>query len=137
MAGRAEMGSDLRTRSISALLWSGAESGIGQVVQFAVSLILARLLSPEEFGIVALLLMFNAVALSIVDGGFSSALIQRKSITRIDESTVFWFTLFVGCVAAYTLVCCADEIAIFFAQPDLEGLSVHNSQRQTGAGSLY
>ena len=68
-----------KTRAISATLWSGADILLRQGIQFCISIVLARLLTPEEFGTVALLSIFTGIATAFVDSGFSSALIQKKT----------------------------------------------------------
>ena len=74
-------------------MWSGADFLIRQGIQFCTSIVLARLLTPEEFGTNALLSIFTGIATAFVDSGFSSALIQRQNTSSTDESTVFWFNL--------------------------------------------
>lgn len=113
----------LKARALSATLWSGADIFLRQGLQFAVSIALARLLTPEEFGTVALLSLFSGIATSFVDGGFSVALIQRQSVTRVDESTVFWFNLAMGAAMALALWAAAPIIAAIFSQPVLVPLT--------------
>jgi teichuronic acid exporter len=109
----------LKQKAISATLWSGMDIFIRQGFQFGISVILARLLSPEEFGIIGLLYLFTGIASTFVDGGFSNALIQKQDITRIDESTVFWFNLTLGMVFMLGLWFSAPWIAEFYNLPIL------------------
>jgi O-antigen/teichoic acid export membrane protein len=109
----------LKSRALSATLWSGADILMRQGLQFGISIALARLLSPEEFGIIALLYLFTGIASAFVDSGFSSALIQRQDITHTDESTVFWFNLAIGALVALSLWAAAPLIASFFVLPVL------------------
>ena len=109
----------LKSRALSATLWSGADILMRQGLQFGISIALARLLSPEEFGTIALLYLFTGIAGAFVDSGFSSALIQRQDITHTDESTVFWFNLAIGFLVALSLWAAAPLIAKFFALPVL------------------
>lgn len=90
---------------------------------FLISMILARLITPEEFGIVALLLLFSGVAGLFVDSGFGAALIQKREHTFDDECTVFWFNLIAGTIAGALLALAAPWIARFYAQPILEPLT--------------
>jgi teichuronic acid exporter len=113
----------LRDRARSATFWSGADIFGRQLLQFSVSIVLARLLSPEEFGTVALLSLFSGVATSFVDSGFSVALIQRQDVTRVDESTVFWFNLAMGTAMALALWAAAPAVAAVFSQPVLVSLT--------------
>lgn len=103
-------------KSLSAVFWSGADVFMRQGLQFFVSILLARLLLPEEFGLLAMLSIFTGVAGLFVDSGFSLALIQRQNITREDESTVFFFNLGAGLIVALGLCLAAPWIATFFEQ---------------------
>jgi teichuronic acid exporter len=105
--------------SVGAMRWSAVDALARQGVTFAVMVILARLLSPEEFGLVGMLSIFIAIAASIVDSGFGSALIQRKKITETDKSSVFYFNMAVGAVGAWMLFLAAPAIAQFYRQPVL------------------
>ncbi len=68
----------LTHKSLSAVLWSGADVFLRQGLQFFVSILLARLLSPEEFGLLAILSIFTGIATLFIDSGLNSALIQRQ-----------------------------------------------------------
>lgn len=94
-----------------------------QGLKFLVSILLARLLSPEEFGLVAMLYLFTGIADIFIDSGLSAALIQRQDITHADESTVFFFNLGVGLLVALELCLAAPWIAAFFEQPVLRSLT--------------
>lgn len=113
----------LKQKSISAVAWSSADLFMRQGFQFVVAVILARLLSPEEFGTIALLYLFTSIASTFVDSGFSSALIQCKETTRADESTVFWFNLMMGAVMTLLLWFFAPLIAEFYKLPILIDLT--------------
>lgn len=104
----------LKQRAISAVLWSGSDIFLRQGLSFFVSVLLARLITPEEFGTIALLYIFTGLAGLFVDSGFSDALIQKKDINHIDESTVFWFNLGIGIVMSMVLWFSAPWIAHFF-----------------------
>lgn len=94
-----------------------------QGVQFAVLIVLARILSPEDFGVIALLALFVGLGNVFVDGGFSAALIQRQEISRRDESTVFFFNLAMGLLAALFLFAAAPLIAEYLGKPILRDLT--------------
>lgn len=116
-------GSSLKRRSVVAMLWSGADLFMRYGVQLFVAVILARLLSPEEFGTIALLYLFTGIAGVFIDGGFSSALVQKQHTTRTDESSVFWANLGISVVAAGLLWGSAPLIAGFFGFPILVPLT--------------
>jgi teichuronic acid exporter len=109
----------LKRRSIKALLWTGSELVMRQILHLAVTIILARLLNPEEFGTVSLLYIFVGVGSVFIESGFSSALVQKQDITSADESTVFWFNLTMGALVSLLLWLIAPWIAIFYQRPIL------------------
>lgn len=113
----------LHQKTTSAAKWSALDVFMRQGVQFVVSVVLARILAPEDFGVIAMLAMFIGVAGIFIDGGFSSALIQRQRITHTDESTVFFFNLGMGVLTALLLCAAAPWIAAFFKQPVLQYLT--------------
>jgi O-antigen/teichoic acid export membrane protein len=92
-------------------------------IQFAITVVLARLLLPAEFGMVALLTVFTTLAAALLDSGFGAALIQRQTVTREDESAVFHFNLAMAVVLYAALWFLAGPIARFFGQPTLEPLA--------------
>ena len=102
---------------IKSFLWKFLERCSVQVVTFVVTIVLARLLMPEEYGIVALITIFIALAEVIADGGFNTALIQKKEADAIDFSTVFYFSMFVAFTLYGILFFSAPFIANFYNQP--------------------
>lgn len=108
---------------VNSVFWSAVDVVLRQGMQFLVLIVMARILSPEDFGVIALLALFVGVAGVFVDGGFSSALIQRQNITRTDESTVFFFNMAMGVAASLMLCLAAPYIAILFEKPVLEPLT--------------
>src|ERR1700733_3269307 len=109
----------MRHNALTATLWSAADILLRQGVQFFISIALARLLSPEEFGAIAVLYLFADIAGVPAGCTMAMALIQRQDVTRTDESTVFWFNLGAGCAAALLLWLCAPAIAALYAAPVL------------------
>ena len=92
-------------------------------VTFVVSIILARLLSPEEYGLIGILTIFIAIFNTIIDGGFTNALIRKQDATDIDYSTVFYTNLVLSVILAAALFFCATPIAILFERPELVSLT--------------
>lgn len=113
----------LENRAASATWWSALEILARYGVQFVVMIVLARLLSPSDFGLIAMLLIFTSIGTLLVDSGFGSALIQRQTTTDDDETTVFVFTVSVGVVAASILVLGAPAVGAFFHEPKLVDLT--------------
>jgi teichuronic acid exporter len=102
--------------------WSALDIILRQGVQFVVTVILARLLAPEDFGIIALLTFFTSLSIVFVQGGLSVALIQRQHTSRAEESTIFWWNLIASLVLGVVLIAAGPAIAAFFAHPVLRPL---------------
>lgn len=102
--------------------WSFIDGFLGQGMQFLVSILLARVLSPTDFGLIGMLTIFIAVSQSFVDSGFASALIRKKNCTKADFSTVFYFNLAVSIFVFGILYLVAPTIAVFFEEPQLRDL---------------
>ena len=117
------MSSSLKSKTAYALFWSFFERIGQQGIQFIIAIILARLLLPEQFGLIAMLTIFMAVAQSFIDSGFGSALIQKKDANHLDECSIFYFNILVGFMAAGLLCLIAPEIAIFYKTPSLVPLT--------------
>lgn len=104
---------------ISNLIWKLMERGGTQGVQFVIQLVLARLLLPEDYGLIALIVIFITIANIFVQRGFSTALIQRKDVVNLDLSSVFYMSLFVAGICYAGLYFLAPLIAIFYGDPKL------------------
>ena len=113
----------LRSKTLHGLFWSFFERVGQQGIQFIISIILARLLLPEQFGLIAMLTIFMAIAQSFIDSGFGQALIQKQDATHIDECSIFYFNILVGFLAAGFLCLTAPWIAGFYKQPLLVSLT--------------
>ncbi len=113
----------LEKRAASAAWWSTLEILARYGVQFLVMVALARLLTPDDFGLIAMLLVFTSLGTLLVDSGFGAALIQRQQTTADDETTVFIFTMVAGVTAGAILALAAPAIAAFFHQPRLADLT--------------
>ena len=107
----------IESRLRSAVVWSAAEAMLRVGAQFAVGMVLARWVSPSEFGVYALLMAIVAFAGLLADGGLAHALIQRQDHSREDECTVFWFGVAAAALAAVALVFSGDWIAGYFELP--------------------
>lgn len=103
--------------------WSALENVTRLGVTFVVSIVLARLLSPEEYGLIGILTIFIAIFNAIVDSGFTNALIRKQNATDTDYSTVFYTNLVLSVVLAAVLFFCANPISVFFERPELVSLT--------------
>ena len=117
------MTDNLRKKTISAILWSGFEKVGLQVVQFVISIVLARILFPSDYGLIGMLAIFISISSSFIDSGFSEALIQRKVAKRVEFSTIFYFNVAVSVLFFFLLVIFAPLIAKFFNEPRLINLT--------------
>lgn len=108
---------NLKTSVLSSLFWKSLERGGVSGVQFIVQIILARLLFPEDYGIIALIVVFIAISQTFVQSGLGTALIQKKKVTDEDYSSVFYLTLVVALVFYGILFLAAPFIAAFYNQP--------------------
>ena len=104
-------------------MWSAVENVTRLGVTFVVSIILARLLSPEEYGLIGILTIFIALFNAIVDSGFTNALIRKQDVTDTDYSTVFYTNFVLSVVLAAALFLCANPISVFFERPELVSLT--------------
>lgn len=109
----------LKHKAFAAAVWSGGDTVLRQGLQLLATLILARLLSPTDFGLVAMLALFMGTAYVLMDGGLSAALIQRRDIDHVDESTVFWCNLAAGVLLTTLIFLGAPLIAAFYDVPIL------------------
>ncbi|MBB2148475.1 lipopolysaccharide biosynthesis protein [Pedobacter gandavensis] len=110
---------DLQGKTVYGVLWSVGQELSSKFIGFFITIILARILSPAEFGLIAMLSIFIAVGNSLLDGGLTSSLIRTTEVTQKDCSTVFYFNL-IGSILIYgILFLSAPFIARFYEQPVL------------------
>ena len=117
------MSQSLKQKTVKGVGWSFADNIANQGVTFLVSLVLARLITPEEYGLIGIITIFIAVFNSIVDSGFSNALIRKNDIKEIDYSTVFITNMVLSVVLFIVFFFLAEPIADFFSQPLLKPLT--------------
>lgn len=111
--------SNLKARTIASIVWKMLERGGNGVVSVLVQIIMARLLAPEQFGMLAIMLVFVNLGNVVVQSGMNTAIIQAERVERIDCSTVFWMSLAIS-VALYAAVfLAAPAIAAFYSMPGL------------------
>jgi O-antigen/teichoic acid export membrane protein len=113
----------LKTKAIKGIAWSAVERLSSQAGQFVIGIVLARILMPEDFGLIGMLSIFIAISQSLIDSGMGSGLIQKKDRTDIDFSTVFVFNFFVSLFVYVILFFSAPFIAAFYEMPQLVDLT--------------
>lgn len=112
----------LKSKTVKGASWSAIDTVANQGITFLVGLILARLLTPAEYGLIGIIIIFISVFNNIVDSGFSNALIRKKDADDIDYSTGFFTNLAFSIVLFAILFFCAPFIASFFSEPLLTPL---------------
>ena len=113
------MSESLKKKTVRGTFWSAVDSISSQGVTFLVGLVLARLLTPHEYGLIGYIMILVAVFNSIVDSGFSNALIRKKDAEETDYSTAFIFNLAVSLVLMAAMVLVAGPFSLFFKEPQL------------------
>lgn len=116
------MSENLQKKTLTGVIWSSIDRFSMQGIQFVLSIIIARQLAPSDYGVIAMLAIFLALAQAFIDSGFSNALIQKQNRTDIDYSTVFFFNIGVGIVMYGLLVLCAPLISSFYDMPLLNDI---------------
>lgn len=116
------MTDSLKNKTINGAFWTGIERVANQSVGFVVSIVLARLLTPSDYGTVGMLAVFLSISGLFIDAGFTSALIQKKDRTDADFSTVFWCNLAISSVCYLVLFVAAPGIAEFYRMPVLKNM---------------
>ncbi|MDD4921391.1 MAG: lipopolysaccharide biosynthesis protein [Bacteroidales bacterium] len=114
---------NLKKQTVTSVVWSAIDRFASQGIQFVMSIIIARLLLPSDYGLIAMLSIFLAVAQTFVDSGFGTALIQKKDRTEADYSTAFYFNFGVAVLAYLLLFWAAPYIADFYHQDKLTSVT--------------
>lgn len=109
----------LKDKTVKGTFWSAADAFLGQGVSFIVGLVLARILTPNEYGLIGIVTIFTTIMLGVVDSGFSNALIRKQDVTDKDYNTLFFFNLIASIILYALLFFCAPLIASFFEHPQL------------------
>ena len=110
---------NLKEKTAKGLFWGGMNNGIQQLLGFVFGIIMARLLVPEYFGLVAMITVFSAVANALQNSGFSTALINEKDQKDSNYNAVFWFNIGMGVAIYIILFFCAPLIADYYREPRL------------------
>lgn len=109
-------------KTFNSIIWSSIERFSVQGVQFILSFVIARKLLPSDYGLIAMLGIFMAVAQTFIDSGFSNALIQKQNRSNKDYSTVFYFNIVIAVILYGVMVGCAPYIAAFYKEPLLRNI---------------
>jgi teichuronic acid exporter len=109
----------LRKKTISGMFWSFTDYAGNQLVQFVIGIILARLLTPNDYGLVGMVMVFIIISQTFVDSGFSQALIRKILIDKKDYSTVFFFNISISTLIYLVILVFSPLIGNFFNQKEL------------------
>jgi O-antigen/teichoic acid export membrane protein len=109
----------LAGRSLSGFLWLGGAQVLGQSLHLVLRLVLARLLAPEAFGLVAMAVVFVGLSELLIDLGLLSSVVQRRELSEAHRSTAFWFRLLAAAAAGLVLAAAARPIAALYGVPEL------------------
>jgi O-antigen/teichoic acid export membrane protein len=112
----------IRRRVLGGFAWSAFSVGVAQVTQIVVGVILVRLLSPHDYGLAGMALLFSSLVLMLSDVSMGAALVQRKQITEADRSTVFWTSAIIGTSLTLIGLAMSGPLADFFGQPEVQPL---------------
>jgi O-antigen/teichoic acid export membrane protein len=111
------MAKNLKKKAASSMFWMAIQKYSTMFIQFISGIVLARLLTPYDYGCIGMLSIFMVLAETFIDGGFGSALIQKKRPTQEDYSTIFFWNLFMAVILYAVLFACAPAIARFYKTP--------------------
>lgn len=104
----------LKDKAVTGVIWTFIQRFMSIFIQFISNIVLARLLTPDDYGCIGMLTIFMLLSATIIDGGFSSALIQKKRPTQEDYSTIFFWNLGLSIIIYLILYCFAPYIAVFY-----------------------
>jgi O-antigen/teichoic acid export membrane protein len=113
---------DLRARVLRGLVWVAATQAGGHITRALVAIFIARLLTPSEYGLAALALVFASLVMVFSDLALGAALIQRKTLSAVDRDTAFWTTLAAGVVFSVAGAVLSGPIASLYGEPDAQPL---------------
>lgn len=108
---------------VKGFFWTAIETYSGQGIAFLVSIVMARLLMPNDYGIIGMITVFMCIADTLIDAGFTQALIRKQDCTAKDYSTVFYFNITISCAIFALLFCSAPFIAKFYETPLLKDVT--------------
>lgn len=92
---------NLKLAALNSLMWNAVEKMSGQALRFILTIVIARLVSPADFGLIAMLSIFLSVAQSFIDCGFYNALVQKQDRTEVDYSTMFYSNVLISVVVYF------------------------------------
>ncbi len=113
----------LKDKTVKGVVWSGIDNVVHMGVSFMVSIVLARLLSPDDYGLLGIILIFTEVCNALINGGFTTALIRKPNVTDDDFNTSFIVNLGMSLVLYAVIFLSSPMIADFFGRQELVALT--------------
>lgn len=114
--------SELKRKGLRSSVWNFLNMLVNQFRNFIVTLVLARLLTPADFGLVSMAMVLNTILDTFADFGFSNAIVRKDKITETETSTVFWINILIGGCCTLFVLCCAPVFAWFYDLPQLRNI---------------
>lgn len=115
--------SELKDKTVKGVSWSAIDNATQYGVSFLIGIVLARLLSPDDYGLIGIITVFITVCTALIDGGFTTALIRKKDATDDDYNTIFIINLGMSVFLYLVMFFGAPWIASFFKRPELVSLT--------------
>ena len=116
------MPESLKKKTVKGVAWTSLDQVLGMGFGFVIGVILARLLSPDDYGLLAMIAVFNAIAFAFLDSGFGNALIRKPNLTEDDNTTAFCFNIVAGIVLYGVIWLIAPWVTVFYDKPILTQL---------------
>lgn len=116
------MPESLKKKTVKGVAWTSLNQVLNMGLGFVIGVILARLLSPSDYGLLAMIAVFNAIAFAFLDSGFGNALIRKPNLTEDDNTTAFFFNLVAGVVLFGIIWVIAPWVSAFYDKPILAPL---------------
>ncbi len=116
------MAESLKKKTVKGVAWTSLNQFLNMGLGFVIGVILARLLSPSDYGLLAMIGVFNAIAFAFLDSGFGSALVRKPNLTEDDTTTAFYFNLTAGVILFGILWLIAPWVSVFYDKPILTPL---------------
>ena len=114
---------DIKQKGLVGIKWSAVERLLNIILNFAISIIIARILSPSDYGIIGMIAVFTSLSIVFVEGGFSTALIRKLDRDETDFNTVFYYNIFSSILLYVCIYYLAPYISIFYNIPELTIIS--------------
>lgn len=116
---RNEADRSIKQKTVAGIFWKLMENGGNQLISLVITVILARLIDPSLYGVLAITVIFTSIANVLVQRGFNLSLVQKRDADELDFSSVFWFTLAAAAVLYAALFLASPAIAAYFAMPEV------------------